>query len=246
MESQVSNGKMLHVVCINENRKKPEPSSHLGTLMKMNHPSSRMAMAPSGSTSSTKTERKVIEKNRRNQMKTLFSNLNSLFPRRNAKEAPPLPDQIDEAINHIKSLEEKLKKLKVKKESLSARKRPFSECSDSYESASASRAPQLQIKEMGSALEIVLISGLDNQFMFYEIIRILHQEGVDIASASYSVAGNSIVYIVHAEIRESNFSFGAAKVTDRLNRFVNELSSEIEVEPELWDFNDLQPDTWAF
>ncbi|KAF2283440.1 hypothetical protein GH714_005886 [Hevea brasiliensis] len=99
---------------------------------------------------------------------------------------------------------------------------------------------------MGFSLQIVLISGVDNQFIFYEIIRILHDEGVEIASASFSVSGNSIYHVVHAQMRESDFSFGAAKVTERLNRFINGSTSELELEPELWDFNDLNPETWAF
>ncbi|KAF2283192.1 hypothetical protein GH714_043522 [Hevea brasiliensis] len=99
---------------------------------------------------------------------------------------------------------------------------------------------------MGSSLQIVLISGLDNQFIFYDIIRILQDEGVEIASASFSVSGNSIFHVVHAQMRESDFSFGAAKVSERLNRFINGSTSEIESEPELWNFNDLHPETWAF
>ncbi|KAJ9170945.1 hypothetical protein P3X46_019005 [Hevea brasiliensis] len=215
-----------------------------GTIMEMSHSSSRTVMLHS--TSSRKTERKVIEKNRRTQMKTLFSNLNSLLPKQTSKEALSLPDQIDEAINYIKSLEAKLKKSKEKKESLSGRKRPFSNCTSSFESTSTSRAPQLQIREMGSSLQIVLISGLDNQFIFYDIIRILQDEGVEIASASFSVSGNSIFHVVHAQMRESDFSFGAAKVSERLSRFINGSTSEIESEPELWNFNDLHPETWAF
>ncbi|KAF5732561.1 Basic helix-loop-helix DNA-binding superfamily protein putative isoform 3 [Tripterygium wilfordii] len=52
---------------------------------------------PSSSSSSTKIERKVIEKNRRLHMKTLFSDLNSLLPSTaTSKEALSLPDQIGE------------------------------------------------------------------------------------------------------------------------------------------------------
>jgi hypothetical protein len=42
-------------------------------------------MESSSNISSTKTERKIIEKNRRNQMKTLYSKLNSLLPNQNFK-----------------------------------------------------------------------------------------------------------------------------------------------------------------
>ena len=57
-------------------------------------------------------------------------------------EKQPLPDQIDEAISYIKSLEEKLEETKEKKESLKS---------------ATSKSPKLKIQETGSALEIVLI-----------------------------------------------------------------------------------------
>ncbi|CAK7322465.1 unnamed protein product [Dovyalis caffra] len=161
--------------------------------------------------SSTKTERKVIEKNRRNQMKTLYSKLNSLLPHQNFKEPLPLPDQIDEAISYIKSLEERLKKSKEKKESLTgSRKRSYT-CTYDPIPIATPKSPHLQIQEVGSALEIALTSGLDNQFVFYEIIRILHEEGVDVVSANVQVLGDSIFHILHGQIKGSADGFGAAK-----------------------------------
>ena len=46
-------------------------------------------------------------------------------------------------------------------------------------------------------------------------------------------------------MKDSDFIFRAAKVIERLKRFDNGSTSEIELEPELWDFNDLQPETWV-
>ncbi|KAG6751238.1 hypothetical protein POTOM_045760 [Populus tomentosa] len=193
-------------------------------------------MESSSNISSTKTERKVIEKNRRNQMKTLYSKLNSLLPNQNFKEPQPLPDQIDEAISHIKSLEEKLKKAREKKEGLtSSRKRSYTCTSDPIPIATP-KSPQLKIQELGSALEIVLTSGPDNQFLFYEIIRILHEEGVEVVNANFQVLGDSIFQVLHAQMKESDNGFGAAKVTERLNMLINGSTSEMELDLELWDF----------
>ncbi|KAJ6291430.1 hypothetical protein OIU76_023491 [Salix suchowensis] len=151
--------------------------------------------------SSTKTERKIVEKNRRNQMKTLYSNLNSLLPNRNFKEAQTLPDQIDEAINYIKRLEEKLEKSREKRESLKRSRNRTHACTfDPTPPIATSKSPQLKIQEMGSALEIVLTCGLDNQFVFYEIIKILHEEGVEVVSANFQSLGDSIFHIVHAQV----------------------------------------------
>ena len=101
------------------------------------------------------------------------------------QEKQPLPDQIDEAISYIKSLEEKLENTKEKKESLTS---------------ATSKSPKLKIQETGSALEIVFTSGLDNQFLFYEIISILHKEGVEVVSANSQVLGDSIFHVVHSQV----------------------------------------------
>ncbi|PQQ13956.1 transcription factor bHLH36 [Prunus yedoensis var. nudiflora] len=194
--------------------------------------------------SSTKVERRVIEKNRRNQMKVLYSKLNSLLPRQNSQEPLTLPDQIDEAINYIKSLESKLQKSKEKRDSLKEkRKRSHTACTN-FDGMRSSKPPQIQVHEMGSTLEVVLISGLDNyQVMFNEIIRILHDEQADVVHASLSTLGDSIFHVIRAEMGKSMLDFGAAKITEKLGRFVNGSTSDEELQREyLWDF-EIYPET---
>ena len=118
------------------------------------------------------------------------------------QECLPLPDQIDEAINYIKSLEAKLQVAKERKESLLlGKKRSLTCCSTTAFDAKGSLiSPQIEIQEVGSSLQIVLISGLDNQFVFYEIIRILHEENIEVVTANSSLAGDSIHHVLHAEV----------------------------------------------
>ena len=126
------------------------------------------------------------------------------------QEALPLPDQIDEAINYIKSLEEKVKIARERKESLVSRKRSHTGSSSSaFETKGKCLiSPQIEIRETGSSLEIVLISRLDNQFIFYEIIRILQEENIEVVSANSSLSGDSIFHVVHAQVNNaSHFLF---------------------------------------
>ncbi|MED6173725.1 hypothetical protein PIB30_062336 [Stylosanthes scabra] len=153
---------------------------------------------PSSSTTN-KVERRLIEKNRRNHMKMLYSKLNSLLPNYNPKEALPLPDQVDEAINYIKNLEEKVKMAKEKKEGLLGRKRTRGVGGDGS-GCSSTKPPQLEVHEMGSCLEIVMTCGLENQFIFYEIIRILNQENIDVKTSNSTLQGDSMLHVIHAEV----------------------------------------------
>lgn len=101
-------------------------------------------------------------------------------------------------------LETKLKEWKKQRESLEGRKRSDACISDGTEAklmaSSSSKSPEIEIHEIGSNLEVIVTSGADNQFIFYEVIRILHQEGAEILNANFSVVGNTIFHVIHAEV----------------------------------------------
>lgn len=108
-----------------------------------------------------------------------------------------LPDQIDEAVKYIKELEKKVNLAKEKKEKLEGKNKS----SMNIESSSSSSAsPQLKIHQSGRSLEIILSSGLDNQYLFSETISILQEEGVEVVNASFSVSGSSVFQTFHAQV----------------------------------------------
>ncbi|KAA8525145.1 hypothetical protein F0562_006991 [Nyssa sinensis] len=98
---------------------------------------------------------------------------------------------------------------------------------------------------MGHDLDVVFITGLDDLFIFYEIVRMILEEGAEVVNASFSILGNSILHLVHPKIGESAFNFGAARISERLKVLVHGNTSEVESKHELWDF-DIQPVTWEF
>ncbi|KAG6589225.1 Transcription factor bHLH, partial [Cucurbita argyrosperma subsp. argyrosperma] len=190
------------------------------------------------STSAAKIERRIVEKNRRNQMKTLCSQLNSLLPNQDSKEISlALPDQIDEAVKYIKELEKKVNLAKEKKEKLEGKNKSSMNIESSSSSSSSSASPQLKIHQSGRSLEIILSSGLDNQYLFSETISILQEEGVEVVNASFSVSGSSVFQTFHAQLEGSMIEFEAAKVTERLKRLVYGSNSDMELQKEKqwWD-----------
>ncbi|KAG9133147.1 hypothetical protein Leryth_026206 [Lithospermum erythrorhizon] len=66
--------------------------------------------------SSSRADRKTIEKNRRDYMKALCLQLNSMVPHQVSREAVTLPDQLEQAENYIKKLRSNLEQMKQKKE----------------------------------------------------------------------------------------------------------------------------------
>ncbi|XP_014506617.1 transcription factor bHLH162 [Vigna radiata var. radiata] len=159
--------------------------------------------------SSSTSDRKLVERNRRNQMKDLFSKLNSVLPHQSSREGISRPDQIGEAIDYIKNLQIKLEKMKEKKHNLT----------DIVRSRTATmnmelKSPQFKIQQMGSVLEVVLVSGLDFHFIFNETIRVLQEEGSDIVNASYTVAENAVLHKIHCQVDES--ANGASRISEKL------------------------------
>lgn len=112
-----------------------------------------------------------------------------------------LPDQIDEATEYIKSLEAKVRMAKEKKERLiMERKRTRSGFSSDFEARGNLKPPKMEIHETGSVLRVILTCGIDDHFVFCEIIRILHEENVDVINTSYSVVGDSVIHVVLGEV----------------------------------------------
>jgi hypothetical protein len=112
--------------------------------------------------------------------------------------ALPLPDQVDEAINYIKSLETNIMFAKEKKESLMGNKR--SRDGGCSSSSGAIKLPKIEIHEMGTTLQVIVTCGVDDHFIFCEIMRILHEENVEVISSNSSLAGDSLLHTVHAQV----------------------------------------------
>lgn len=122
---------------------------------------------------------------------------------RTVQETLPLPDQVDVTINYIKTLKERLEKMKHKREEVlkvQSRKMHSSASSSSrhhhHHHHHHLEPPQIQIHEMGPAMAVVFITGLDNVATFNNVIRMVREEGVEVASASFQLHGNSTLQIV--------------------------------------------------
>ncbi|KAK1368680.1 Transcription factor bHLH36 like [Heracleum sosnowskyi] len=169
-------------------------------------------------------DRKTIEKNRRNYMKDLYSELHSLIPHDNSsKGVKSLTDQLDEAAKYIKKLRIKLEKLKHKRETLEGVNLPNN--IPRVEEAileSACVSPQVDIHVSGSSIEIHLISGLNvSSFMFIEIVRMLQEESFEIQNANCAVSNNTCFQTIHSQVGDCVSSCGSGTISERIKKFVN-------------------------
>uniref|UniRef100_A0A803LPZ4 BHLH domain-containing protein n=2 Tax=Chenopodium quinoa TaxID=63459 RepID=A0A803LPZ4_CHEQI len=165
----------------------------------------------SAKSSSTKRDRKTVEKERRNTLKILYSELNSLLPRNDASSPKAIPDQIDDATNFIKQLQTNIENLKQTKD------RRVSSSRTSYYSKNS--PVQIEVRVNGSALVVTLVTGLECQFVFTEAIRIFHEENAEVVNANYCVTGNIVLHTIHAQIGEAATTDTVARITERLKKF---------------------------
>ncbi|KAK9085311.1 hypothetical protein Sjap_025722 [Stephania japonica] len=135
-----------------------------------------------------------------------------------------MSEQIDEAVNYIKTLEEKLEKLREKKECLMGidQEKNRAEAKGCGNVVMGGRAAEFEVRRTGSALEVVVISGSDSQSIFFEIIRVLHEEGATVVNASFCVVNDNIVHTIHSEVKESAFGDGVSMIAKRLKNFIDE------------------------
>ncbi|XP_027191934.1 LOW QUALITY PROTEIN: transcription factor bHLH162-like, partial [Cicer arietinum] len=166
---------------------------------------------------SSKIDRKFIERDRRNQMKPLYHKLNSLLPHQTFKDAISLPNQLEEATSYIKRLQIKLEKIRDKKNTLLEIQRTNMNMNKKMNLWL--KSTKIEIQPIGLALEVVIIIGLDSQLLFNETIRVLREEGVDIVNTSYKVNEDVIFHSIHCQVGE--FANEAARISDRFNKFMH-------------------------
>lgn len=115
--------------------------------------------------------------------------------------------QLDLAAAYITSLKRRVEKLKEMKEKLkkSMEASSINSVMNTTDSAGLSlQLPVVELRDFGCSIEIILITGLNKNFMLYEIITIVEQEGGVVLSASFSTVGGKIFHTLHAQVRSSS------------------------------------------
>lgn len=121
-------------------------------------------------------------------------------------------DQLDLAATYIKHLRERIEKLKGKKEQAmsmmttksSSNQNNNNNINNDRNFNVGSKLPLLEIRDLGSGIEVMLISGLNKNFMLYEVISVLEQEGAEVVSANFSTIADKIFCTVHAQVQYYN------------------------------------------
>ncbi|CAH2078411.1 unnamed protein product [Thlaspi arvense] len=189
-----------------------------------------MDQSHSNTSQSRSADRKTVEKNRRIQMKALYSELNSLLPQ-TSREPLTLPDQLDEAANYIKKLQVSVEKKRERKRMLIAttafdrlNSTGSSSMSSSVDVTVPRRLPKIEIEETGSILHIFLVTSLEDKFMFHESIRVVTEElGSEITHAGYSIVDDAVFHTLHCKVEDCDYG-ARSRISESLKKLVNSVN----------------------
>lgn len=111
-------------------------------------------------------------------------------------------DQLDLAAAYIKQLRDRIEKLKeMREEATKSTKTSNSNITDTTNIGL--RLPLVELREVGPTIEVVLITGLQKNFMLFEVISILEEEGAEVVNASFSTLGDKLFHSIHAQVSDT-------------------------------------------
>ncbi|CAK9187456.1 unnamed protein product [Ilex paraguariensis] len=82
-------------------------------------------------------------------------------------------------------------------------------------------SPVLAIREMGSILEVNLITGLSKSFTLHQVFSVLQQEGAEVVSASSSTVGVRVFYTIYSQALSSRIGIATSRISERLHQLIN-------------------------
>ncbi|XP_066318259.1 transcription factor bHLH162-like [Miscanthus floridulus] len=170
-----------------------------------------------------KPDRKTVERNRRNQMNALYSQLDSLVRAGSSpssaaaavQRGPPAmtrPDRLEEAAAYIRQTTERVERLKERKrELMTSARAPSSQGSGS---SSAAGAAEVEVQHLGSGLHAILVTGAppSEGASFHRAVRAVEEAGGEVQNAHFSVVGARAIYTIHTLVAEG----GIERVVQRL------------------------------
>ncbi|XP_028123287.1 uncharacterized protein LOC114320318 [Camellia sinensis] len=110
---------------------------------------------------------------------------------------------LDQATNYIVLLRKNVEELKQRKELMIKGRDESSRTTTKDDKRDSSVLPVFTIRDMGSILEVNLITGLNttnnNNFMLGKVFSVLEEEGAEVVKASCSTVGDKIFCTIHSK-----------------------------------------------
>ncbi|KAL5764464.1 hypothetical protein ACOSQ2_017058 [Xanthoceras sorbifolium] len=170
---------------------------------------------------SSRAKRNITEKNRRIHMKNLIGRLTSLLPHQPSNSKLSVGEILNQANSYIQQLKRNNESLKRKKAILKGdnNKKKFDH--NLISNGPSKQLPIINITTFDSILEVnLLVSGFNKNFMFYEIINVLEEEGAQVIDAVQTKAGDQIIYTIKSKAITCRIGVETSRVEERLREII--------------------------
>ncbi|KAJ9708979.1 hypothetical protein PVL29_000797 [Vitis rotundifolia] len=168
--------------------------------------------------SSSRVDRNALERDRRQNMKELFSRLGFLLPTPLSKRSSP--ELLDQATTHVKQLGQRVEMLKQKKQLLEGSSTDDQTTGIRDHMMGGAWSPVLTVSDLGSMLEVCVKSGSNKKFMLHQVIQVLVEEAAQVVALSYSNVGDRIFYTINAEAVSPRIGIETSRVRERLKELM--------------------------
>ncbi|CAF1753983.1 unnamed protein product [Brassica oleracea var. botrytis] len=141
-----------------------------------------------------------IERQRRQEMASLYASLRSLLPHHFIQSKRSTSDQVNEAANYITYLHKKIKELSSKRDELMLLSRgSFSD--DSKDEMKMMN--HVVVRHCLAGLEIVFSSRCcGGQPRLSSVLQVLSENGLCLLNAIYSIVDDRVIYTIQAEVND--------------------------------------------
>ncbi|OMO85924.1 hypothetical protein CCACVL1_09914 [Corchorus capsularis] len=168
-----------------------------------------------------------IEKQRRQEMATLYSSLRTLLPLEYIKGKRAVSDHMNGAISYIKDLQKRIEVLTAKRDEL----KKLSNISSGYFDQGGSSSDQSNfpssavVSHSVDGVEVVISTGLGPQALtLSRVLQLLLEEGLDVVSSiSTRIDGGLMLHTIQSEVGDMRY-VDIARLEQKLNEEISSLS----------------------
>ncbi|CAL9243158.1 unnamed protein product [Arabidopsis halleri] len=163
------------------------------------------------------------ERQRRQEMASLYASLRSLLPLHFIKGKRSTSDQVNEAVNYIKYLQRRIKELSMRRDELMVLSRGSflgSSNDDSKEEVEMmSRKNHVVVRQCLVGVEIVFSSRCcGGQPRFSSVLQVLSEHGLCLLNSISSIVDDRLIYTIQAEVNDMALMIDLAELEKRLIR----------------------------
>ncbi|CAI0404043.1 unnamed protein product [Linum tenue] len=153
-----------------------------------------------GQSHEKKMMHREIERQRRQEMSTLYASLRSLLPLHFIKGKRSMSDHMDEAVNYIKQLQRRIQDLDAHKNELMGKKNT---------TLTNNNGSTVEVRRCLGGLEIVLAEEGGSSLRLSRVMRLLLEEGLSVVNCVSTVVNRKSFHTLVAEVifrnRVSNY-----------------------------------------